>query len=57
MSSRSKCIYYTVVALSSVISLRTYRVLYCGIFKGVAPYGIKKVIDMEKRIQDSKIAN
>lgn len=42
MSSKSKCIYYTVLGLSMGVTLRTYRVLYCGLFRGVAPYAVKK---------------
>jgi hypothetical protein len=42
MSSKSRCIYYFVVVLSILVTLRTYRVLYCGLFRGVAPYPVKK---------------
>lgn len=42
MSSKSRCIYYTVLGLSMGVTLRTYRVLYCGLFRGVAPYSVKK---------------
>ena len=41
MSSKSKCIYYTTLCLSITFTLRTYRVLYCGLFRGVAPYLMK----------------
>jgi hypothetical protein len=42
MSSASKCIYYGTLAFSIVVTLRTYRVLYCGLFRGVAPFPMKK---------------
>lgn len=42
MSSQSKCVYYTILGLSIAVSLRTYRLLYCGLFRGVAPYLIKE---------------
>lgn len=38
MGARSKCIYYTVLIFSIGLNLRTYRILYCGIFRGVSPY-------------------
>lgn len=42
MSSQSKCIYYAIVGGSIVVALRLYRILYCGLFRGVAPYPVKK---------------
>jgi amino acid permease len=44
MSEGSKCIYLGAVVCSIIITLRTYRVLYCGLFRGVAPYPVKKKI-------------
>ena len=41
MSGKSKCIYYTALILSFVFTLRTYRALYSGLFKGVATYLIE----------------
>lgn len=42
MSQKSKCIYYGTIGLSIGVTLRAYRVLYCGLFKGVAPFAMKK---------------
>lgn len=42
MTSQSKCIYYGIVGFSIGIALRAYRILYCGLFRGVAPYPVKK---------------
>lgn len=42
MSSKAKCIYYLTLVLSFVVSLRTFRILYCGLFKGIAPYLMNK---------------
>lgn len=42
MSQRSRCVYYTTLVFAVVVSLRTYRVLYCGLFRGVAPYAVGK---------------
>lgn len=60
MGSRSKCIYYAVLGLSIVFNLRTYRILYCGIFKGVTPYlyvPVKNKEDREKKYTTNEIAN
>lgn len=60
MGSRSKCIYYAVLGLSVVFNLRTYRILYCGIFKGVTPYlyvPVKNKEDREKKYATNEIAN
>ena len=43
MSSKSKCVYYATLGFSIGITLRTYRILYCGIFRGVAPYQVSKI--------------
>lgn len=62
MSNKSKCIYYGVIVCSVAFSLRTYRVLYCGLFRGVSPYPIKKLADAPDRDRirkgsEGKIAN
>ena len=58
MSERSKCIYYTTIVFSIVISLRTYRLLFCGLFKGVAPYLIKpKNKNENENIRKGKVSN
>ena len=41
MSNKSKCIYYTALVLSFIFTLRTYRALYSGLFRGVATYLIE----------------
>ena len=58
MSSKSKCIYYTTLILSACVTLRTYRVLYCGLFRGVAPYSVKPTLNNEeKAIKYGAVAN
>ncbi len=60
MSQGSKCIYITTVVCSIAFTLRTYRVLYCGLFRGVAPYPVKKVSPpmlKKRKGSDAKIAN
>jgi hypothetical protein len=42
MSQQSKCIYWSTLVCSVVVSLRTYRILYCGLFMGVAPFTLPK---------------
>ena len=49
MSSKSKCVYYVVLAFSIGVTLRTYRILYCGLFRGVAPYQISKIKDSSSK--------
>lgn len=39
------------------VSLRTYRVLYCGLFRGVAPYAVGKSRDRVRKGSEAKIAN
>lgn len=54
MSEASKCIYIATVVCSIAFTMRTYRVLYCGLFRGVAPYPVKKVaVPMLKKRKDS----
>ena len=55
MSGRSRCVYYAVVALSVALTLRTYRVLYCGLFRGVAPYQVRRVYDTTNKITNNKV--
>lgn len=62
MSNKSKCIYYAVIVCSVAFTLRTYRVLYCGLFRGVSPYPIKKLADVydrdrKRKGSEGKIAN
>lgn len=38
MTDKGKCIYYAIIVLCMGVSLRTYRVLYSGLFRGVAVY-------------------
>lgn len=62
MSNKSKCIYYGVVVCSVAFTLRTYRMLYCGLFRGVSPYPIKKIAtaydkDRVRKGSEGKIAN
>lgn len=52
MTSQTKCIYYATVGFSVFVALRMYRVLYCGLFRGVAPYPVKK--KMDSAIRDRK---
>ena len=56
MSQRSKCIYYSTIVFSIVISLRTYRLLFCGLFKGVAPYLIKPK-NKDENTKKAKVMN
>ena len=56
MSERSKCIYYTIIIFSIVVSLRTYRLLFCGLFKGVAPYLIKQK-NLNESLKKGKVTN
>ena len=53
MSSKAKCIYYLTLVLSFVVSLRTFRILYCGLFKGIAPYLMNKPDNAENEEEQS----
>lgn len=60
MSSQTKCIYYATVGFSVIVALRVYRVLYCGLFRGVAPYPVKKKMDStirKRKPSEGRIAN
>lgn len=61
MTSQSKCIYYTIVGFSIGVALRIYRILYCGLFRGVAPYPVKKKnessILKKRKGSEGRIAN
>lgn len=57
MSNLSKCIYYAVLVLSVCVNLRIYRILYCGVFKGVTPYHYIPAIKNKDKITKNEVVN
>ena len=60
MTSQTKCIYYATIGFSIIVALRVYRVLYCGLFRGVAPYPVKKKLESlikKRKGSEGRIAN
>ena len=43
MKNKSKCIYYATIGLSFLFTVRTYRVLYSGLFRSVTIHLISGV--------------